>query len=270
MTYIGGINKMKIYYVDAFTSTMFKGNPAAVCLVDENISKEMMQSIAMEINLSETAFVVKKGNVFLLRWFTPKTEVDLCGHATLATAHTLYENNIVESHQSIEFQTNSGLLRATKQKDMISLDFPTKTLTEIDKPNGLEKILGIDITSCHRTSTNELLVEVDSESALIDLEPNVNELKNRISEKAICVTSKSEKYDFVSRFFAPAIGIDEDPVTGSAHCVLVSYWSEKLNKTEFIAYQASKRGGIIHCKLNNDRVILSGSAITVMECNTRF
>jgi PhzF family phenazine biosynthesis protein len=254
-----------ITQVDAFTSKPFSGNPAAVCILETTVDAAWMQNVAAEMNLSETAFVHPEGNGFRLRWFTPAVEVDLCGHATLATAHTLWELGYVSPTQSIEFYTRSGLLSAALEEDWIALDFPAKPPQPTPPPEALIRALGI-APKYAGFDGSDYLLEVDSEAELRQLKPDFAVLET-VPTRGIIVTSVSEteEYDFVSRFFAPAAGVNEDPVTGSAHCCLAPFWQQKLGKAEFVAYQASKRGGVLRVKLNGDRVLLSGQATTVFR-----
>lgn len=261
------ISKMsiKIYQVDAFSYKPFSGNPAAVCILEEEVSDSWMQNVAMEMNLSETAFVYKRDQGFNLRWFTPSTEVDLCGHATLASAHVLWEEGYLQLDEVANFQTRSGILRASKKGDMIELDFPSEPEVETSIPPELEVSLGISAVYVGRNRF-DYLVELESEEVVRNINPDFNLLKE-IPARGIIVTAtcETEEYDFISRFFAPAAGIDEDPVTGSAHCCLGPFWHSKLGKDEMLAYQASKRGGVVYISLKGDRVILGGKAVTVLR-----
>jgi len=254
---------MKIYQVDAFTDRIFKGNPAGVCILPGPAEEQWMQDIAMEINLSETAFLYKQANGFNLRWFTPETEVDLCGHATLASAHILWETGILQCESEAVFFTKSGILSARKKEDYILLDFPSEEDTQADAPEDLKKSLGVPFTYCGRNRM-DFIVEVDGEETVRALEPDIESLK-RLDVRGVIVTSlsSSPENDFVSRFFAPGAGIPEDPVTGSAHCCLGPYWKRILGKNELTAYQASKRGGILKLVVNGDRVYIGGKAVTV-------
>jgi PhzF family phenazine biosynthesis protein len=256
---------MVIYQVDAFTKEIFQGNPAAVCILDKEIEEELMKNIAMEMNLSETAFLLKKDKGFNLRWFTPASEVDLCGHATLASAHILWETGIIEDNKEIEFYTKSGLLFAKKEKDLIVLDFPLIEDKETDIPKEISEALNTDIIYSG-ISKMDYIVEIEDESLLKSMEPDFEKIKRKI-KRGLIVTAKSNdiNLDFISRFFAPSIGINEDPVTGSAHCCLAPYWRKKLNKTKFKAYQASKRGGYLEIEIKNNRVHIKGEAIIVLK-----
>ncbi|WP_332634442.1 PhzF family phenazine biosynthesis protein [Halalkalibacter flavus] len=255
-----------IYVVDAFTNQAFKGNPAAVCVLSTSQDDIRMQNVATEMNLSETAFLHPYQDGYSLRWFTPNTEVDLCGHATLASAHILWELGHMNSEQPIKFYTKSGVLTACKSGEWIELDFPSEQPKQENiYPNELIDGLGIQPIYVGRNRF-DYLIEIDSDQMLRGLNPNFS-LLEQIDTRGIIVTSKStsNEYDFISRCFFPAVGVNEDPVTGSAHCCLGPYWQEKLNKNEFLAYQASKRGGILKIKLHNDRVFLLGQAITILR-----
>ena len=265
----------KIYTVDAFTDKPFAGNPAAVCILsdDKDKSDEHLQQIAAEMNLSETAFVkkVKDKNEFMLRWFTPEVEVELCGHATLATSHILWQKGFLKPDEDAVFNTfYSGKLTASKNDDEIILNFPLIPVTDSESTIELEKALGIKpvyVGNCGKSESN-FLIELESEDDVRNLKPDFK-LLAKLPKFGYIVTavSQNKEYDFVSRFFAPAKGIDEDPVTGSAHCSLAPYWSKKLNKLEMKAYQASKRGGSMTVKILNDRVLLIGKAVTILEGN---
>jgi PhzF family phenazine biosynthesis protein len=261
---------LSIVQVDAFTNSPFAGNPAAVCLLSEPREDAWMLNVAREMNLSETAFLLPEGDGFRLRWFTPTVEMDLCGHATLASAHVLWTEGHLPLETEACFQTRSGLLTARCQGDWIELNFPATLSTPISTPAGLSEALG---TSIQQVSQNSLgyLVEVESEAIVRQLDPDFAQLKT-FPVHGIIVTSRANPpYDFVSRFFAPAIGIPEDPVTGSAHCCLAPYWIDRLQKTEFLAYQASPRGGILKVRYRDqkdsqrDRVFLAGQAVTVLR-----
>jgi PhzF family phenazine biosynthesis protein len=254
---------MKIYQVDAFTSEPFKGNPAAVCLLDEPGSAEWMQFVAAEMNLSETAFIHQRKDGFDLRWFTPKVEVDLCGHATLASAHVLFETGMIAVNEEARFHTKSGLLTAACHQGEIELNFPATPDQPAEFPVGMLDTLGVAPLYVGK-SRFDYLVEIEKEQELRNLKPDFNHLRE-LGVRGVMVTchSTTSDYDFVSRFFAPGAGIDEDPVTGSAHCCLGPYWSKKLGKTEFIAYQASARGGVVRVRLDGERIRLSGQAVTV-------
>ncbi|MGB8252240.1 MAG: PhzF family phenazine biosynthesis protein [Anaerolineaceae bacterium] len=265
---------MKIYQVDAFTDQPFKGNPAGVCVLDKTKPEPWMQSIAMEMNLSETAFVLKMEDGFSLRWFTPKKEVSLCGHATLATAHILWETGVLKPDEVARFQTKSGLLTAKRIDDWIELDFPFRPVKIVKDFDVLNSALGIKpvCTSVAASDKGDYyLLELDNEKAVRGLNPDFIKLLS-INARAVIVTSRSDDpaYDFVSRFFAPWLGINEDPVTGSAHCYLTPYWSEKLGKTSMNGYQASARGGVVGCRWEGERVYLKGQAVTIFRGDLMF
>ena len=256
---------VEIYQVDAFTDLPFKGNPAAVCLLHEPGDETWMQNVAQEMNLSETAFLHRQEDGFNLRWFTPAVEVELCGHATLASAHVLYETGLLDEQEQARFHTLSGLLTATRSDEMIELNFPARPEEPVSAPPGLIEALSITPRYIGKTKYDYLL-EVDSEEAVRNLRPDFAMLK-AFSIRGIMVTSVAtiEGFDFVSRFFAPGAGIDEDPVTGSAHCCLGPFRSKRLGKDEFVAYQASARGGIVRVRVESERVILGGHAVTVLR-----
>ena len=255
---------IRVVQVDAFTDRPFAGNPAAVCVLREAASEQWMRDVAREMNLSETAFLVPEDGGFRLRWFTPAVEVDLCGHATVASAHVLWQDGHLPAGAQARFYTRSGLLLADRRGDWIELDFPAKLAAPADAPPGLFPALGVTAQTVMRNQFDYLL-EVDSEATLRGMAPDFTALR-KIEARGIIVTARASKagFDFVSRFFAPAVGVDEDPVTGSAHCALGPYWGERLGKTGMTAFQASARGGIVRVRLNGDRVILGGQAVTVM------
>lgn len=251
--------------VDAFTDTPFAGNPAAVCLLEQERDAAWMRAVAEEMNLSETAFVRRVAGGFELRWFTPAMEVDLCGHATLASAHAMWTEGVVSPDQPIRFHTRSGVLAATRRGAFIELDFPATPATECDAPPGLLAALDIAPSFVGKTKFDAFLV-VDSEEVVRSIRPDFARLA-RIPTRGVIVTSRGDgaQFDFVSRFFAPAAGIDEDPVTGSAHCCLGPYWGERLGKTEMTGSQVSPRGGMVRVELKGERVVLAGQAVTVFK-----
>jgi PhzF family phenazine biosynthesis protein len=258
---------VRVIVVDAFTAEPFRGNPAAVCLLHQEGSASWMQAIAAEMNLSETAFVrPRPDDDFSIRWFTPTVEVPLCGHATLASAHVLWEEELASREQPVTFHAQSGLLTARREGDWICLDFPALPVEQCAAPGGLSEALGCRPLSAHRSQSGAYLVEVDSERTVRELRPNIAQLRS--GEFNVCIVtarSDSAAYDFVSRFFAPGLGIDEDPVTGAAHCSLAPYWAERLGKTELVGHQVSARGGVVRVRLRGDRVDLLGQALTVMR-----
>ena len=256
------MDQLPLYQVDAFTDKLFKGNPAAVCPLEAWLPDSLMQDIAAENNLAETAFFVKTGDQFELRWFTPLVEVDLCGHATLAAAHVLYEHLDYDA-ASIAFQSkNSGLLTVSKNNGALILDFPADELAPCPAPGLLQESLGVEILECAKGKT-DYLVRVEDQDALDSISPDFRTLST-LPVRGVIVTCPGETYDFASRFFAPASGVDEDPVTGSAHTTLVPYWANETGKTVFTAQQRSKREGILQCRLEADRVKISGKARTYL------
>lgn len=254
-----------VFQVDAFTDRPFAGNPAAVCLLPEVKDDGWMQSVAAEMNLSETAFLLKQDDGYRLRWFTPVVEVDLCGHATLASAHVIWSEGHALAEQELRFHTRSGLLKACRRGNSIELDFPAAAVTEMEPSPELLPALGVKAIYVGKTPF-DYLVEIESEEELERMTPNFTQL-GRVDTRGVIVTcrSKSTQFDFLSRFFAPAAGIDEDPVTGSAHCALGPYWQTKLGKTELTGYQASPRGGVVHVRVANERAYLGGNAVTVLR-----
>lgn len=259
--------KQTIVQVDAFTDRPFQGNPAAVCILESPQDEQWMQLVAREMNLSETAFLYREGQAYSLRWFTPTSEVSLCGHATLASAHVLWTEGYASTGQLIQFETKSGILTAKYQDDWIELDFPVNRSQDIPPITKLGDALGVPLKTVLYNSLG-YLVEVATAQEVEKLQPNFNLLK-QLPISNVIVTSRADrdsKYDFVSRFFAPGVGIEEDPVTGSAHCCLAPYWRDRLNQDRFLAYQASARGGVVKVYYDgDDRVLLQGQAITVMR-----
>jgi len=253
---------MDIYQVDAFNNAVFKGNPAAVCPLEKWISDDLMQTIAEENNLSETVFFVKNGNLFDIKWFTPTCEIDLCGHATLAAAHIIF-SELNYKEKQLEFNSKSGKLTVTKSADWYTLNFPSEEISAIETPDLLKQALNVPVLKTLK-GNGKLLVELENETVIKNLKPNFN-LLTQLESPGIIVTAKGDSADFVSRFFAPKIGINEDPVTGSAHTLLIPYWAKKLNKTKLDAVQLSKRTGILKCEYLNDRVEMSGQAVTYLK-----
>ena len=254
-----------IVVVDAFTERPFAGNPAAVCLLSEPAGDEWMRQVAREMNLSETAFLVREGDGFRLRWFTPAAEVALCGHATLASAHWLWESGAAAKDQPIAFETLSGRLLAMLSGRWIALDFPAKPATAATPPPELARAIGATPAS-FAVSQFDALAEVASQDVVEDLHPDIGALAT-LPYRGLIVTARAQSagFDFVSRFFAPKVGVPEDPVTGSAHCVLGPFWRERLGKDDFLAYQASARGGVVKVGVRGDRVLLGGQAVTVWK-----
>jgi PhzF family phenazine biosynthesis protein len=264
---------MKIWIVDAFTESPFAGNPAAVVLVEGEVDSDWMQHVGQELNLSETAFVEPRPEPgrFGLRWFTPKTEVDLCGHATLAAAHVLWTNGGQDRADPIAFETRSGLLSATFLEGRIELDFPS--LPPVDEPidAAVVDVVGQDVGVRNQARSQfDLLVELKNESQVRTLRPDLEKLLE-LPHRGLIVTAEASPatraagIDFVSRFFAPTVGIPEDPVTGSAHCVLAPYWARRIGRTAFTSFQASPRGGCVYLRLEGPRTILAGHAVTVLR-----
>jgi PhzF family phenazine biosynthesis protein len=256
---------IKIYQVDAFTTKPFAGNPAGVCLLPAEREAGWMQNVAREMNLSETAFLVPREDGYGLRWFTPLVEVDLCGHATLASAYVLWEAGLLAKDAEARFHTKSGLLTARKVGEEIELDFPATPPSPAEAPKGLSEALGV-VPKAVGKSRFDYLVEVETEEMVRNLKPDHERLK-RIEVRGVIVTSTASTpgFDFVSRFFAPGAGVPEDPVTGSAHCCLGPYWMERLGKKEMVAYQVSSRGGIVRVRVEGDRVLLGGEAVTIFH-----
>ncbi|CAL1517966.1 PhzF family phenazine biosynthesis protein [Chitinophaga sp. MM2321] len=253
---------IRFFQVDAFTNKPFKGNPAGVCIMDAPADDQTLQAIAAENNIAETAFLFKQPDGYRLRWFTPKVEMPLCGHATLASAHVLWTTGLAPAEEVIQFHTLSGLLTAARKDNRIELDFPARSHEPVALPTALRQLFGdnyADVVFSH----DRYIVELHSPEDVINFVPDFHLL-----EKYLCViTSKGNNgypYDFVSRYFAVPVGVNEDPVTGSAHCSLATYWAERLHKKTFHAYQASARGGELKVILQNDRVLLQGEAVTVV------
>lgn len=254
-----------VVVVDAFTDKPFAGNPAAVCVLPEDRSERWMQQVAREMSLSETAFLLQRADAWALRWFTPTTEVDLCGHATLASAHVMWETGALGATETARFRTRSGVLTARRAGDWIELDFPALPSEAADPHPDLAEALGARPKRVLK-SRFDYLIELDSEAAVRDLKPNLAMLA-AMPARGIIVTAAATTpgFDFVSRFFAPAVGVPEDPVTGSAHCALGPYWQARLGRDQFLAYQASARGGVVRVTVRGDRVLLGGQAVTVMR-----
>ncbi|QKE63974.1 PhzF family phenazine biosynthesis protein [Aquipseudomonas campi] len=252
---------LPFHQIDAFTSRPFSGNPAMVYRLDAWLADSLMQQIAAEHNLAETAFVVREGDVWHIRWFTPTTEVPLCGHATLATAHVLFEL-YQEPGERLDFTCQSGALSVAREAGRLVLDFPALPAAEVAVSVELEQALGMPVLAARQG--NELLAVLESEQAVRACQPDMQALA-KLPGLGVIVTAAGLKHDFVSRYFAPAIGIDEDPVTGSTHCLLIPYWAERLGKTELSAFQCSARGGELHCRLDGERVKIAGQAVLVSK-----
>ena len=264
-----------LYQVDAFADRLFAGNPAGVMILDAFLPDETLQALAAENNLAETAYAVRRGpGAYDLRWFTPGTEVPLCGHATLAAAHVLWTEE-GEDADALTFDTLSGLLTVTRRADGYAMDFPADPPERIDAPDGLAEALGVVPEAV--LAGQYLLAVLPDETSVRELAPNLLALEGvRVprgrgdAEDCVCVTAPGDRHDFVSRFFGPTVGITEDPVTGSAHCMLTPYWAARLGKTNLSAFQASPRGGAVGCMLHGDRVELRGQAVTYMRAALRL
>ncbi|MEK4921370.1 PhzF family phenazine biosynthesis protein [Cytobacillus sp. FSL R5-0569] len=253
--------RIPIYQIDAFTNERFRGNPAAVCPLNEWIKDELMQKIANENNLSETAFFVKKENEYELRWFTPKGEIDLCGHATLASAYVI-NSYLDENLKNIKFTTKSGVLEVINEDSLYTLCFPSRKGKQSNPPEALIKGLGKVPEEVYKS--RDYMAVFETEQDILTLELNMDELK-KLDGFGVIVTAKGKEVDFVSRFFAPKAGVDEDPVTGSAHCTLVPFWKDRLNKDKLIALQLSERGGKLYCTDLGEIVKIAGEAVAYLE-----
>jgi PhzF family phenazine biosynthesis protein len=252
-----------IYQVDAFTSKLFGGNPAAVCYLQQWLTENKMQEIAQENNLAETAFFLNDGDNYKIRWFTPKSEIDLCGHATLATAHILF-TTLEYKKDVVQFETMSaGKLAVQKTQDKYTMDFPSRPAIHVEIPRGLSQALS-NVEPIEILKSRDYLLVYESEQQIRDISPDFSALMN-FDTLGVTVTAPGDHVDFVSRFFAPKVGIPEDPVTGSAHCSLIPYWANKLKKNKLHAYQLSNRRGELWCELKNDRVLMSGNAVTYLK-----
>lgn len=251
-----------IYQVDAFTSVLFGGNPAAICILDHWLRDQTMQKIAAENNLAETAFLVSKGKDYEIRWFTPEAEVDLCGHATLASAHVLFNHLNYSGDRVCFISRNSGNLFVRKLGDLLQLDFPQDHLKPIETPDVLIKAFGIHPLESYKGKTDYLLV-FETQAQIENFAPNF-EMIAQTGNRGVIVSAKGDQVDFVSRFFAPQIGVPEDPVTGSAHTSLAPFWAKKFGKNKLTAQQLSKRGGSLTCEIREERVLISGNAITYL------
>lgn len=256
---------MRIFQVDAFTDSAFAGNPAAVCLLDGPADPRWMQQLAAEMNLAETAFLEPRDDGYLLRWFTPVVEVALCGHATLASSHVLFETGLAAAGEPIHFDSASGRLAARRDGEAIVLDFPATPAVQEEPPPGLLDALGVTAPVWTGRAPEDFMVVVTTEEEVTGLQPDVLKLA-AITMRGTIVTAPAARpgADFISRFFAPAAGIPEDPVTGSAHCTLAPYWFGRLGQTELTGYQASPRGGTVRVRAAADRILLTGHAVTVL------
>lgn len=253
----------KIYQIDAFADALFSGNPAAVCPLENWLDADIMQNIAAENNLAETAFTVPVENGYEIRWFTPEVEVDLCGHATLASAYTLMNFEGFSGEKINFFSRNSGTLTVTKNGDFLTLDFPVDNLQKVQDLAIFEKCFAYQPIEAYQGKTDYLLI-FKNEHQIQNIEPNIPEIA-KIDARGIIASSISENFDFVSRFFGPNCDVNEDPVTGSAHTTLTPFWAEKLGKTKLTAKQISKRGGVLECELKNDRILIGGKCKTYLK-----
>lgn len=253
--------RIRMYWVDAFAEKLFEGNPAVVCPLPHWPGDDLLQAIATENNLSETAFVVRNANGYHLRWFTPTAEMDLCGHATLATAHVLFAE-LGETTPALHFETLSGTLGVTREGRALAMDFPSRPAVTCPMPDALAR--GLGVTPREVLSAADYLVVLDSEDAVRGLSPDQDALR-QLDLRGVIVTAPGRSHDFVSRFFAPNFGVPEDPVTGSAHCTLAPYWAARLGKASLHARQISKRGGDVWCRLEGSRVVLTGHAVVYMR-----
>jgi PhzF family phenazine biosynthesis protein len=253
-----------LFWVDAFTDTPYRGNPAAICLLDAPIAEPAMQSLAFELGLAETAYVVPRDDGdYDLRWFTPTVEIPLCGHATLASAHTLFETR--RATGSVTFHTMSGPLVCTQIGSRVEMDFPAAPPTPVPAPDGLLEALGITDAVAVLDNKQWYIVEVDEASTVEQLTPDLRALERVVDGASVTARADRDGVDIVSRVFGPGVGVDEDAVTGSVHCALTPYWCDRLGTSTLVAYQASARGGTLHCRLAGDRVFLSGPAVTVLR-----
>ena len=255
-----------IYQVDAFTTEPFAGNPACVVIADANTSQEWMQNIAAEMNVSETAFVIPMKNGLTIRWFTPMAEVNLCGHATLSAAHILFETGYIKPGEELIFQSRSGELKIKKDGSWLTMDFPAYPLIPIEVPEEFEKITGIKPVELYSSINDWVLAFVNNEYIVRDAKPDFGAMRHSgMGHLIITAPSSETNFDFCVRCFAPSIGIDEDPVTGSAHCALTPFWYHKTGRTEFVSHQISKRSGILKVAMRGERVLISGQSVTVFR-----
>lgn len=260
------MSRIPCWQVDAFTDRPFRGNSAAVCWLEHDVPDDWMQAVAAEMNLSETAFVRHRADGFDLRWFTPTVEVDLCGHATLATAHALWYAGLAETGAPLHFHTRSGVLTCTRSDEFIEMDFPALPATAAPPPADLLEALGVGSPEFVGKTKFDYLVVLDSPDAVRTLRPDFRRLAD-VPTRGVIVTARlsDSQFDFLSRFFAPAVGVDEDPVCGSAHCCLADFWAQRLGKRELMALQASARTGVLRLRWNGERVLLGGQAVTVWQ-----
>jgi len=255
-----------IYQVDAFTTEPFKGNPAGVCILEKEMPEEWMRNVAAEMNLSETAFIVPEDKEFRIRFFSPEAEIPLCGHATLSSAHIMFETGVVEKNEEIIFLSKAGKLVIRYEDGWITMNFPAYQVKPVRIPDGISKIIGITPSELHRTAHGWSFVLLKNEKEVKDMKPDFKAMKNsEFGDLIVTAPSDDPAFDFCVRCFAPALGIDEDPVTGSAHCALVPFWHDRTGKKEFVSHQVSRRGGILKVKMKGDRVEISGQARTIFK-----
>jgi PhzF family phenazine biosynthesis protein len=255
-----------IYQVDAFTDEPFKGNPAGVCILEKEMPDEWMQNVAAEMNLSETAFVTPFKNEFQIRFFSPETEIPLCGHATLSSAHIMFETGVTRRDETITFHSRSGKLMIRSDGSWITMNFPSYQLEPVKIPPGIDKIIGIKPAELHRTGHGWSFALLRNEREVRELKPDLRAMKNsEFGDIIVTAPSDNPVFDFCVRCFAPALGIDEDPVTGSAHCALVPFWHKKTGRKAFVSHQVSRRGGILKVALKDERVEISGQARTIIK-----
>jgi PhzF family phenazine biosynthesis protein len=258
--------KQLIYQVDAFTSEPFKGNPAGVCILEDEMPDEWMQNIAAEMNLSETAFISGGKDKYRIRFFTPTSEIPLCGHATLSSAHIMFETGIVKRDEIITFSSKAGILKIRYSDCRVIMNFPAYDLIQAHVPQDLCNYIVITPEEFYRTDHGWTFILLHTEEEVLNLSPDFRAMKNsEYGDMIVTAPSSDPRYDFCVRCFAPALGIDEDPVTGSAHCALVPFWNKKTGRKEFISHQVSKRGGILKVSLNGDRVEIAGEAVTIFK-----
>jgi len=259
-------NRRIIYQVDAFTSEPFKGNPAGVCILEKEVNEDWMKKIAAELHVSETAFIVPGKDAYKIRYFTPESEVPLCGHATLSSAHIMFETGITPEGSGIVFHSAAGILNVSKDGGWIVLDFPAYGLVRYPVPADIGLYLGAEPLEYHRTAHGWAFVLLAGEEEVRGLEPDFAAMKKSpYGDLIVTAPSSDPDYDFCVRCFVPALGINEDPVTGSAHCALVPFWNKKTGKSEFVSHQVSARGGILKVSLNGERVNISGQAVTIFK-----
>ncbi len=260
------IYPITLYQVDAFTSEPFKGNPAGVCILEKEMPEEWMQNVAAEIHVSETAFITEGKNGYKIRYFTPESEVPLCGHATLSSAHIIYETGVADRKQEIIFMSKAGELKIRTSGKWVTMNFPAYSLDPVRIPDGIEKIIGTRPSELYRTGHGWTFALFKDENEVRNIKPDFKAMKNsEFGDLIITAPSDDKNFDFCVRCFVPALGIDEDPVTGSAHCSLVPFWNMKTGRKEFVSHQVSKRGGVLKVAMKGERVEISGQAKTIFK-----